>query len=341
MTWLNVFLSSSIAQEQSNLGYFVGALLSLGLTFLLLTSMSASFIPSSPFQSAFSDLIRYIFNIFPNYPLTEGEAKRKAKDDTSPTIVRTVGILLACVGVACVTAYLCQRSRSAMFQTLICFSVAAVFALMKQPEKKDTMKPRLYGIPEWAIFSTITIATTLVVSAYLTAHPIPYFISFAVACGLIIVHGYQGIQLSRFAPDITSIEAVSWMLQKSSSRRAIWFRKAGEIGTSDVKKAFLFQHLFPLLLPHIASIPHTQTSHTQLKDDQVVYVVCLARLTQFIPSSRSFWRNEAAFPQPVFSSGLRRVLLTLRDCPECSPQVTTAAKEALISSGYRDEKEKV
>ncbi|KDR84283.1 hypothetical protein GALMADRAFT_237028 [Galerina marginata CBS 339.88] len=323
-----IFIHADILKDQRGVAFAVGIILGLGLVFLLMTSIIGAFIPASPFQSSFSDLIRNMYRIFPDYPLT--------RNDTSPTIIRISGIMFASLAVIVTSAYLSQRYSSGLYQPLVCFSAVGVFALMsKHPKKHAEMKPRLYDLPEWAIFSTITISGTLLVSAYLAQFIVPNLITFGIAGILLVVQGYFGIKLSRFVPETTMAEAAAWMLRQSSAQYTIWFQKAGGIGSTEIKKAVLFKDLLPLLAPLITSIPH-QSVHKPLNQDQVIYVACLARFCQYTPSSSSFWKNEVEFHRPVFSHELRNTLEKLRDCSHCPPQVCEAARVALELSGGKE-----
>jgi hypothetical protein len=146
------------------------------------------------------------------------------------------------------------------------------------------MKPRIYGLPAWALFSSFTTIAALSISAWIyvthmTIPPGPFIISFSFACALIPVQGYHLIQISKSAPDTTTAEAVTWMLMNSSSQNATWFQKAAKIGSSEVKRAVLLENLLPLLSPLITSIPHSHPP-AALHPDQVAYVACLARLCE-------------------------------------------------------------
>jgi hypothetical protein len=225
---------------------------------------------------------------------------------------------------------------STSYLALLSIPVACVASLASpHPEKKDKMKPRIYGLPAWALFSSFTTIAALSISAWIYVthdHPTPFLISFSFACALIPVQGYRLIQLSKSAPDTTTAEAVTWMLMNSSSQNATWFRKAAQIGSSEVKRAVLLENLLPLLSPLITSIPHSHPP-AALHPDQVVYVACLARLCRFEPSPSSFWRNlwhnEVAFPRPLFSNDLEEKLQQLCNCDHCPQEVRADAKLAL------------
>ena len=152
------------------------------------------------------------------------------------------------------------------------------------------------------------------------------------------MQGYHLIQISKSVADTTMAEAVTWMLMNSPSQNATWFRKAAQIGSSEVKRAVLLENLLPLLSPLITSMPHSHPP-AALHPDQVVYVACLARLCRFEPSPGSFWRslwhNEVAFPRPLFSKDLEEKLQQLCNCHDCPQEVWTDAKLALDFSDSR------
>ena len=253
---------------------------SLGLLFILIASIFAAFFPTAPFQSPVSDFIRFIFRIFPNYPLPDFHM--------CPNILRISSMILVSVALAVIAAIWTIRQYSLAYLTLLCVPLACVVALLSlHPEKNDKMKPHIYGLPAWALFSCCTTIAALCISARLYEtpdRPTLFIISFSFACALIPVQGYYFIQLSNSAPDTTTAKAVPWMLMNSSSKNATWFRKVAKIGSSKVKRAVL-KDLLPLLSPLIISIPH----HHPPDPDQVSYVECLARLCDFEPSTGSFW----------------------------------------------------
>ena len=288
------------------------------MSFLLSLSILAAFFPTAPFQSPASDIIAFVFKIFPDYPL-----------------LRISGMVLVSVASAVMAAYCTMTQFHTEFLSLLAFPVACVTALASpHSEKKDEMKPRIYGLPAWALFSccAITVASFISSWIYVThTHPTPFFIAFGFTCALIPVLGYPLIQISKSVPDTTTAKAVTWMLMNSVSKNATWFRKVARIGSSKVKRAVLLKDLLPLLSPLITSIPHHHPP--ALDADQVAYVTCLAQLCDFEPSTGSFWknlwRNEVAFPRPNFSEDLERKLKDLRDCRQCPPEVQDHARRAL------------
>ena len=244
-------------------------------------------------------------------------------------------MILASVASAVMAAVWTMEQWSIAYLALLSFPVACVSALTSpHPEKKEKMKPRIYGLPAWALFSTFTTIAAFSISAWLYVthdHPTPFLIAFTFGCALISVQGYHMIQLSKSAPDTTTAEAVTWMLMNSSSQNITWFQKAAQIGSSEVKRAVLLENLLPLLSSLITSIPH----HHPPAALHVVYVTCLARLCDFKPSPGSFWRNlwhnEVAFPRPLFSEDLEKKLRQLGDCDQCPLEVKGHAKFALHS----------
>ena len=245
-------------------------------------------------------------------------------------------MILVSVASAIMAAYCTMTQFNTGFLSLLALPVACVTALASpHPEKKEEMKPRIYGLPAWALFSCCTITAASCISSWIYVthtHPTPFFISFGFTCALIPMLGYPLIQISKSAPDTTTAKAITWMLMNSVSKNATWFRKVARIGSSKVKRAVLLKDLLPLLSPLITSIPHHHPP-AALDPDQVAYVECLARLCDFDPSIGSFWknpwRNEVAFPRPIFSEDLKKKLKDLRDCHQCLPEVQDHARRAL------------
>jgi hypothetical protein len=314
------------------LSFKVGIMFNLGLLFMLTISIFAAFFPNAPFQSPVSDFIRFIYKIFPDYPLP---GLRKY-----PNTLRISSMILVSVAIAAITAVSVIKQNSTIFLALLAVPLACAVALASpRPEKMEEMKPRIYGLPTWALFSSFTIIAALSISAwiYVThSHPTPFFISFGFACALILLQGYYLIQISKSAPDTTTAEAVTWMLLNSSSQNTTWFLKAARIGsskkTSKVKRAVLLEKLLPLLSPLITSIPHHHPP-AALPPDLVAYVTCLALLCDFDTSNDPFWKqlwyNEVAFPRPLFPKDLEEKLMELGTCKHCPQKVKRYAIKAL------------
>ena len=296
----------------------------LGLLFILAASIFAAFFPTAPFQSPVSDFIRFIFKIFPNNIL-----------------LRISSMALVSVASAVMAAYFTITHLSTTFLAFLTIPIACIMALASpHPEKKE-MKPRICGLPAWALFSSFTAVAAFSLSAWMYTsynhnHLAPFFISFGFACVIIPVLGYPLIQISKSAPDTTTAKAVTWMLMNSVSQNATWFRKVARIGSSKVKRAVLLEDLLPLLSPLITSIPHPHPPHDKsegVDPDLVAYVACLARLCDFETSTVSFWKklwhNEVAFRRPLFSKDLEEKLKQLRDCPDCLQEVQDHARQAL------------
>ena len=305
-----------------------------GLLFVLVASIFAAFFPTAPFQSPVSDFIRFIFKIFPDYSLPFLPK--------CPNILRISSMFLVSVALAIIAAVWTIKQYSIAYLTLLCFPLACIAALATpNPEKSDEMKPRIYGLPAWALFSGFTTIAAWTISAWIYVthnQPTVFIISFSFACLLLLMQGYHLIKLSKSAPDTTTAEAVTWMLMNSSSKNTAWFGKVARIGSSRVKRAVLLEELLPLLSPLITSIPHHHPP-AALDPDEVAYVACLAGLCDFKPSTRSFWvdlwRNEVAFPRPIFSEDLKKKLKDLRDCDDCPREVRRHASHALDFSENR------
>jgi hypothetical protein len=332
-----------------SLSFKVGIMFTLGLLFMLSVSIFAAFLPTAPFQSPYSDFIRFIYKIFPNYPLP---GLREY-----PNTFRISSMILVSIAFAALAAFGVIKQGNTAYLSFLAFPLACVVALASpRPEKMEEMKPRIYGLPAWALFASFTTIAVLSISAWMYAthnHPAPFIISFSFACALIPLQGYHLIQISKSAPDTTTAEAVTWMLlnSKSSSQSATWFLKAARIGsskkTSKVKRAVLLEKLLPLLSPLITSIPHHPPA--ALHPDLVAYVTCLALLCDFDTSTDPFWKqlwhNEVAFPRPLFPKDLEEKLTELCTCKHCPQKVKRYAIKALDFSenmaGSQHEKEKL
>ena len=331
--------SSAVTENHAILGYVVGILLLLGLAFVIVLSVTGSFIPNSPFVSSFSDFLRFIYRVFPSYP------NAAHYGDKFPILNRRLLFILpVSAGLAAVTAFLVRHTGNGAFHGLFFFPITSVFALLRHPKECVGMKPRMFGLPELTLLGTVVIAVSLSYSSYNTGSHIPYIISYSITCALLAFIGFYGFRLSLSAPKTSETEAAAWMIARYGTREREWFKKAVEMSHTERSEEILLEKIFPLLAPLIAHVSH-QTGHEPFPPDgdTYTYVACLRELcppplSDSQTTKPTFWsqlrKNEVAFHRPELPSELARTLRNLRDCETCGSGlkgISELAKEILDS----------
>ena len=289
--------------DQKYIGYSVDIILLTGISFLLVVSFSAAFIFDSPFRSPFSDFVNFVFQMFPSKPIPTFIFHQ-------PVVLwRTVGVILVAMLMLAAGGYFVQKQNYLYF-VFVFYAIACVFALMRKGRETD-MQPRCFNLPQWVLFSGITIfvgftAAGLLSNLDLTLLSILFFVVTSISLSFM---GYIGIKLSETRPMVAEVEAISWLLKKSSNKDPALFKKAVQIaGQSPNARALFVQKLLPLLLPLIISLP----KQGDVTDEQKGYINTLAILMDFTPQRRSFWCNEASLERPALPEELVERLETLR-----------------------------
>ena len=277
----------------------------IGFTFLLIMSFSAAFIPSSPFQSAFSRFIAFVCDQL----FTKNERWR-------PVVV-----LLVSVGVAIGTMVLVLRKNPA-FQAFLFFPIAGVYAVARKPKRLNNYSP-VCGLPAFVLFAATTAFVVLAVTSYFY-DKIPIYATLSSAgFSLFVLEGYCVMKLTRHAPNTLEADAVAWLLESSPSQKASLFRTAGQVASTTQRKAILLKVILPLLPPLISS--RLRQSHGQLERSELeTYLSCLAYLSDFRDHERSFWRNEAGIEHPTLPLTLLGQLEGLRKSSD--PYIREAAE---------------
>jgi len=330
--------SSSITEDNKLLGYVVGIIFHLGLSFVLITASTAAFNSTSPFRSPFSDFINFIFRIFPD----------KVSHSGTVTRTRMLTIVLASIVVLVITGYLVFK-QVAVGVPLIYFPLAAIFALAREEEEETDIKPRLHNLPKWASFTTSVLFITCALAFYFSSNLTLFTVLYLLMCILLGALGFVIVRTSRIKPMTADADAIAWLLSTSLSQNPDWFKKAVQIaGESPNLRARLLKALFPLLVPLIIT---AQANHKN--DDEQKYVKCLAHLVDFEQTDADFWRNEGALEHPKLPLELRERLETMvgvkcsqrnqngeaqwtERCPEGCSCVSDAAEHILRVLGKVD-----
>ena len=291
--------SSSISEEQKQLGPVVGTIFNVGLCFVLVTSFTAAFISTS-FRSPFSDVVNSVFRgIFWIFCVPKAELKKKIGIIRPRTIV----IMLTSVAVLAPTGFLIFEY--AVGAPLIYFPLAAMFALAREKVFED-IQPRLYNLPEWATFTTCAIFITTGLTLYLSNNRILFYTLFFLTVILLGIQGFGVIRLSPINARTADVNVILWLLsaQGPSSHSPDLFEKAVQIaGKSHNLRARLLKSLLPLLVPLIKK-----------DDEQHRYLNCLAKLVDYKPCEASFWLNQASTEHPSLPPQLKKTLEKIHRC---------------------------
>ena len=355
----NTSLSKSVLAVQLSLGYAIGAVLSLGLMFVVFTSLGAAFVPGCPFRSPFSDIIRFIFEKF------QILSKRIPCGCLSSERLRWLWIsILIILWLASDTAAYATANTGPWFPLLL-FLAGVPVAYSTQHEAIH--KPQKYKIPVLATFVFLSFSLSMIL-AICFDHPIfiPLYIigslGVITACWLIS-------KISKSMADTGEIDAIAWLMTTIPPEYpATFFKKAGQLtGVDSIGRHYrprLLESLMPLLTPlitshhapeHYSSDTHSAKSGDVLKgrtltsltlvndrDDPTpidedshsknleIYTACLARLSEFTDYEGTFWiLREDAMQHPKLEQPLIDKLVELTNPQRHSQVVRSAATKVL------------
>jgi hypothetical protein len=292
----------------------------IGLTFFVIASCSAAFIPSSPFQSPFSHFISFFFDkIFP-----EGKWRLVAIGVTSAATAIMTSLLVAFKG--------------STYQLLIFFPIMGVFAVAGKPEKYAEDSPLRYGPPELALLGGFTVFIPIAFASYFSDDKDIYIPVSSAGVALLAGYGYGMYKLTRKVPDTLEVEAIAWLLE--SSQESSLFEKATGVASTPQRKVLLLDTLLSLL-PHIIASHRRYASGEYENSELKLTLSCLAHLSTFTQSEGSLLRNRAALKRPALPLELRGQLDELRKDSEADPHLRDAAEDILyrFDNGIESEKQ--
>jgi len=332
-----IFIHSTIHDRHEGLGYVIGVVFLIGLTFFILASCSAAFIPSAPFHSPFSHFISFIFN------------RIILKNRTKKWRLRIIVVSSIATGIMTI---LLVAINGSIYQLLIFLPIVGAFAVAKQPDEDsppdakqpkeestlDAEKPKepgdsehspLYGPSALAAFGSFTVFIPIAVASYFSAsRVISISVSSVISGVLLPFYGYQMYKLTR-VPNMLEAEAIAWLLKLSQESSLI--KQAGSVATTSARKVLLLHTIVPLL-PHIIA-PHLRHSSGEHANGELhMLLSCLAHLSQFPDVEKSHWGNRAEQKCPKLSQKLRIQLNELRS--NADPGLRDAAESILVRFGY-------
>ncbi|EDR00377.1 uncharacterized protein LACBIDRAFT_334197 [Laccaria bicolor S238N-H82] len=321
------FVHISVWSIQKTIGYGVGTLLTVSVSALGVMSLVAAFIPTCPYDSTFSVIIKGIFDQI--HKLASLVVSRLARSESSPAGLKrwgwmTIngiifrGILFFGSGSAIAWATITQSSA---YYLLIFIPIAISFEYaMKQP-KPVNHKPQKHRLPRWVLSVFIIMAPTFAIAGYFR-NPRRYII--------FVILYVSASQMSKSLDKTTEIDAIIWLLETSPNSDLI--RKACQIlrGYGDYRPKML-ESLMPLLSLLIVS----DRSDVELEDLET-YVSFLAYLADFDKKPGSWLLlREDAMSHPRLEDPLLQKLVELKHHPRVG--IAQAAEKVLRLFGYPDE----
>ena len=313
--------SQSIRDHDSNLGYIVGLILLIGLTFLVIASCSAAFISSSPFHSPFSHFISWFF-----YDILCKHLTRNV----------SLGItaLISC-GAAISTIFLVPLKDST-YQLLIFVPIVGIFAVAPKREefsedsKEDSKEVSLwYGPPQLAVMGGFTVFIPIAVASYFADRSKVVYMSVSSGSIVLLALYCFGIyKVTRKARRVNTLEAeaIAWLLESTQDPEPLLFKKACSVATTTPRKARLLSPT-PSLFPHMIAFRFRHTSDEHKDPELRTLLSCLLCLSEFPDVDGSFVRNTATFKHPKLPPVLFKQLKELKS--NADPDVRNAAVDIL------------
>ena len=349
----------SVLEAQLTLGHVIGAILSLGVTFLVFTSLGAAFVPGCPFRSPFSVAIRFIFEKFQTL------SKRILCGCIPSEKLRWLWIaILISLWLATDAAAYATYNTGPWFPLLL-FLAGVPVAYSTQFEAVH--KPQKYKISRLGALVFLSLLSMNLASCFMNSIFIPLYIIGSLciisACWLIS-------KVSKSMADTREIDAIAWLITTIPSQHPVTiFQKAGQMtGANSIGRHYrprLLKSLMPLLTPLITShhVPDHQqssdthsaksgdvpkgrplTSLTLVNDNMVpidedshsknleIYIACLARLSEFTDSEGTFWcLREDAIQHPKLEQPLIDKLVKLAK-PQCRSEVVRSAATKVLNN---------
>ena len=235
-----------------NTGIVTEGLLAVGMMFLGFTSLGGAFVPGCPFRSAFSGVIRLIFEILQKL------IERITCGCFSSKRLRWLWIgTLALLGVAADAALVYVTVKSRTWSSLFFFPAAIPISYSAQ--RKAVHKPQKYKISCLSAWMFFFVSLSMSLALWFTSH-----LYFTEVLGIIIACWIFS-KMSKSMADTGEIDAIAWLLITAPPQHpATFFKKAGQmIGLDSIGRHYrprLLESLMPLLT-HLITSCHTPQHH--------------------------------------------------------------------------------
>ena len=325
----------SISAAQDIIGFVVAVLFNIGLLFLGFTSLGGAFLPGCPFRSAFSIVIRYIFEkpyTFFKWILHGRLSLRLVES------MWTLILALFCYAPTLAAIHMQVKVvLNAVFSTgiwssllLLMISSLSLASVLRGPNAV-VHKPQKYKMSHlvlWIFLPSSVVMTLAMWSQRSHAKGVGDYIDspLILALGIIgqsivslAVMMYGSISISM--ADTGEIDAIAWLLKTAPPQNpAVFFKKAGQMtGFGSIGCHYrprLLESLVPFLSlliisHHVPENPSSSESdtHSPSSNDEdphlklenlEIYTACLARLSEFTDSKGSFmclWEDAMQHPK--------------------------------------------
>ena len=325
----------SISAAQDIIGFVVAVLFNIGLLFLGFTSLGGAFLPGCPFRSAFSIVIRYIFekpHTFFRWILHGRLSLRWVES------MWTLILALFCYAPTLAAIHMQVKVvLNAVFSTgiwssllLLMISSLSLASVLRGPNAV-VHKPQKYKMSHlvlWIFLPSSVVMTLAMWSQRSHAKGVGDYIDspLILALGIIgqsivslAIMMYGSISISM--ADTGEIDAIAWLLKTAPPQNpAAFFKKAGQMtGFRSIGCHYrprLLESLMPFLslliishyVPdseHPSSEADTHSPSSPNDEDQDLknlekYTACLARLSEFTDSEGSFmylWEDTMQHPK--------------------------------------------
>ena len=345
----NTSPSTSINAAQPNIGHAIGALLSVAVMFLGFTSLGGAFVSGCPFRSAFSGVIRLIFEILQmvsNWINCGCSLSKKLRWLWIATLT------LLWFGSNAAVAY--ATLISSTWFSLFFFPASIPIAYSAQQEVVH--KPQKYKVSHLALWVFIFVSLSMILAVYYY-YPI-FILLYGIGVFSIVFACWFVSKMSKSMADTGEIDAIAWLLTTAPPQYpAIFFKKAAQMtGLNSVGRHYrarLLESLMPLLTLFIishhtperpehstgSSDTHSPSSNLSSVEDPnlknlEVYVACLARLSEFEDCEGSLWcLREDARKHPKLEQPLIRKLADLTN-PRHGYQVGLRSAATRVLDNY-------
>ena len=292
--------------------------------FIGISSLGGAFVPGCPFRSAFSGVIRLIFEILQTLSKWIHCGSRLSK------ILRWLWIgtltllwFASNVGVAYATL------NSGSWFCLFFFPASVPIAYAAQQEVVH--KPQKYKVSHLALWAFSFVSLSMILAVYYDCFPI-FLPLYGIGLFAVVFACWMASKMSKSMADTGEIDAIAWLLITTPPQYpAIFFKKAAQMTCLDSigvdYRPRLLESLMPLLTHFIVSHhaperPNSDTSHPSssnwsfVEDPDLenleIYVACLARLSDFEDCEGNLWcLKEDARQHPKLEQPLIRKLVEL------------------------------
>ena len=252
----NASPSKSVAAVQEYIGFTIGALLNGGVMFLGFTSLGGAFVSGCPFRSAFSVVIRFIFEKFQTF------SKQIQCACFSSKRLRWLWIgILTSLWIASDVAVAYATLISGNWFSL--FFIPAAIPIAFSAQQEVVRKPQKYKTSHLALWTFLIVSLSMIFAVYFEY---PIFIPlYSIGMFGVIFACWMLSKMSKSMVDTGEIDAIAWLLTTTPQYPATFFKKAGQMtGFDSIGRHYrprLLESLMPLLTPLI-TLYHTPEHHT-------------------------------------------------------------------------------